>query len=59
MMVVRKIELTKRQETIVQIVKDNGPITGENIAEQLNLPGPHLEMARYRKEYIFHLSLDQ
>jgi DeoR family transcriptional regulator, catabolite repression regulator len=37
MMVVRKIELTKRQETIVQIVKDNGPITGENIAEQLNL----------------------
>jgi DeoR family transcriptional regulator, catabolite repression regulator len=36
-MVVRKIELTKRQETIVQIVKDNGPITGENIAEQLNL----------------------
>ncbi|WP_373459885.1 helix-turn-helix transcriptional regulator [Neobacillus driksii] len=37
MMVVRKIELTKRQETIIQIVKDNGPITGENIAEQLNL----------------------
>ena len=36
-MVVRKIELTKRQETIVLIVKDNGPITGENIAEQLNL----------------------
>ena len=36
-MVVRKIELTKRQETIIQIVKDNGPITGENIAEQLNL----------------------
>jgi len=35
--VVRKIELTKRQETIIQIVKDNGPITGENIAEQLNL----------------------
>ncbi|NYE05070.1 CBS domain-containing protein [Bacillus niacini] len=34
---VRKIELTKRQETIIQIVKDNGPITGENIAEQLNL----------------------
>ncbi|MCM3692390.1 helix-turn-helix transcriptional regulator [Neobacillus niacini] len=33
----RKIELTKRQETIIQIVKDNGPITGENIAEQLNL----------------------
>ncbi|MEH7010096.1 helix-turn-helix transcriptional regulator [Neobacillus niacini] len=36
-MVVRKIELTKRQELIIQIVKDNGPITGENIAEQLNL----------------------
>lgn len=36
-MVVRKIELTKRQEHIIQIVKDNGPITGENIAEQLNL----------------------
>ena len=36
-MVVRKIELSKRQETIIQIVKDNGPITGESIAEQLNL----------------------
>jgi DeoR family transcriptional regulator, catabolite repression regulator len=36
-MVVRKIELTKRQEHIIQIVKDNGPITGESIAEQLNL----------------------
>lgn len=34
---VRKIELTKRQEHIIQIVKDNGPITGESIAEQLNL----------------------
>ncbi|PAE44028.1 transcriptional repressor CcpN [Bacillus sp. 7884-1] len=34
---VRKIELTKRQETIIQIVKDNGPITGESIAEQLSL----------------------
>ncbi|WP_175354274.1 MULTISPECIES: helix-turn-helix transcriptional regulator [unclassified Bacillus (in: firmicutes)] len=32
-----KIELSKRQEQILQIVKDNGPITGENIAEQLNL----------------------
>ncbi|HDX9577578.1 TPA: helix-turn-helix transcriptional regulator [Bacillus pseudomycoides] len=31
------IELNKRQEHIVQIVKDNGPITGEAIAEQLNL----------------------
>jgi CBS domain-containing protein len=34
---VRKIELTKRQEHILQIVQDNGPITGEHIAEQLNL----------------------
>ncbi|MBI0576380.1 helix-turn-helix transcriptional regulator [Neobacillus cucumis] len=33
----RKIELTKRQEHILQIVQDNGPITGEHIAEQLNL----------------------
>ncbi|MEH7461289.1 helix-turn-helix transcriptional regulator [Bacillus thuringiensis] len=31
------IELNKRQEHIIQIVKDNGPITGESIAEQLNL----------------------
>ncbi len=31
------IELTKRQERIVSIVKDNGPITGEQIAEQLSL----------------------
>lgn len=31
------IELTKRQELIVQIVKENGPITGELIAERLNL----------------------
>ncbi|WP_102345562.1 helix-turn-helix transcriptional regulator [Bacillus sp. Marseille-P3661] len=34
---VRTIELNKRQEKILQIVKDNGPITGEQIAEQLNL----------------------
>lgn len=34
---VRKIELNKRQERILQIVKDNGPITGEQIAEQLSL----------------------
>ncbi|KAB7708740.1 CBS domain-containing protein [Bacillus aerolatus] len=34
---VRKIELNNRQEKILQIVKDNGPITGENIAERLNL----------------------
>ncbi|WP_096153358.1 MULTISPECIES: helix-turn-helix transcriptional regulator [Bacillus] len=32
-----KIELNKRQEHILQIVKENGPITGEAIAEQLNL----------------------
>lgn len=31
------IELSKRQERILQIVKDNGPITGDNIADQLNL----------------------
>ncbi|MBN8200579.1 helix-turn-helix transcriptional regulator [Cytobacillus oceanisediminis] len=33
----RKIELNKRQEKIIEIVKENGPITGESIAEQLNL----------------------
>lgn len=32
-----KIELNKRQEHILQIVKDNGPITGEQIADQLHL----------------------
>lgn len=31
------IELTKRQEQILQIVKDEGPITGEHIAEKLSL----------------------
>ncbi len=31
------IELSKRQEQIVQIVKDNGPITGEAIADRLGL----------------------
>lgn len=31
------IELNKRQEQILQIVKDHGPITGESIAERLNL----------------------
>jgi DeoR family transcriptional regulator, catabolite repression regulator len=36
-MVVSKIELTKRQDRIIQIVKDQGPITGEQIADQLNL----------------------
>ncbi|MGX6442785.1 helix-turn-helix transcriptional regulator [Neobacillus sp. K501] len=34
---VSKIELTKRQDQIIQIVKDQGPITGEQIADQLNL----------------------
>ncbi|MEH7108644.1 MULTISPECIES: helix-turn-helix transcriptional regulator [Bacillaceae] len=34
---VNTIELTKRQEHILQIVKDNGPITGEHIADRLNL----------------------
>ncbi|MDP4084126.1 MAG: helix-turn-helix transcriptional regulator [Bacillota bacterium] len=31
------IKLTKRQEEILQIVKDNGPITGKQIAERLFL----------------------
>ncbi len=31
------MELSKRQETIIEIVKKNGPITGEQIAEKLNL----------------------
>ncbi|WP_442594999.1 helix-turn-helix transcriptional regulator [Neobacillus sp. D3-1R] len=34
---VSTIELNKRQEQILQIVKDQGPITGEQIADQLNL----------------------
>ncbi|WP_343070755.1 helix-turn-helix transcriptional regulator [Bacillus sp. REN10] len=34
---VRTLELNKRQDQILQIVKENGPITGENIAERLNL----------------------
>ncbi len=34
---VSTIELNKRQEHILQIVKENGPITGEHIAEKLNL----------------------
>jgi len=34
---VRKIELTIRQEQIIEIVKANGPITGEQIAEKLSL----------------------
>jgi len=32
-----KIELTKRQEQIIEIVKNQGPITGENIADLLDL----------------------
>jgi DeoR family transcriptional regulator, catabolite repression regulator len=35
--VVITIELNKRQEQILDIVKENGPITGEQIADQLNL----------------------
>jgi DeoR family transcriptional regulator, catabolite repression regulator len=35
--VVSNIELNKRQEIIIQIVKENGPITGEHIADKLNL----------------------
>jgi DeoR family transcriptional regulator, catabolite repression regulator len=35
--VVETIELTNRQEHIVEIVKQNGPITGEQIAERLSL----------------------
>ncbi|MFC4022766.1 helix-turn-helix transcriptional regulator [Oceanobacillus longus] len=31
------MELSKRQEQIIEIVKGNGPITGEHIADQLNL----------------------
>lgn len=31
------MELTERQETMLQIVKENEPITGEQIAEKLNL----------------------
>ncbi|WP_181350629.1 helix-turn-helix transcriptional regulator [Thalassobacillus sp. CUG 92003] len=32
-----RVELSNRQEQIIQIVKENGPITGENIADQLSL----------------------
>jgi CBS domain-containing protein/biotin operon repressor len=35
--VVRLIKLTKRQEEIVQIVKEKGPITGKEIAQKLSL----------------------
>lgn len=31
------MELNNRQEKILEIVKENGPITGEQIADQLNL----------------------
>lgn len=34
---VSPIELNKRQDQILKIVKENGPITGEQIAERLNL----------------------
>lgn len=36
-MVVKNIELTNRQQTILEIVKHNGPITGEHIADKLSL----------------------
>lgn len=32
-----KVELSERQEKIIEIVKENGPITGEQIADNLNL----------------------
>jgi DeoR family transcriptional regulator, catabolite repression regulator len=35
--VVGIIELNKRQDQILEIVKENGPITGEHIADRLNL----------------------
>src|SRR5699024_8194610 len=31
------MDLSERQEKIIEIVKENGPITGEQIAEQLHL----------------------
>ncbi len=31
------VELSNRQEKIIEIVKNNGPITGEHIADRLNL----------------------
>jgi DeoR family transcriptional regulator, catabolite repression regulator len=34
---VRTIELSDRQEKIIEIVKESGPITGEKIADRLNL----------------------
>jgi CBS domain-containing protein len=34
---VRTIEISKRQEMILAIVRDYGPITGEQIADKLNL----------------------
>src|SRR5690625_1057033 len=32
-----KVDLSERQEKIVEIVKENGPITGEKISSRLNL----------------------
>jgi len=32
-----KVDLSERQEKIIEIVKENGPITGEKIATRLNL----------------------
>ena len=34
---VKKISLTNRQKRIAEIVRQNGPITGEHIAERLNV----------------------
>lgn len=32
-----QLELSERQKKIVEIVKENGPITGEHIADRLDL----------------------
>lgn len=37
MRVIKRMDLSDRQHQIIEIVKENGPITGENIAEQLSL----------------------
>ena len=40
--VVKIIQLNERQEIIIRIVKEKGPITGEQIANELNLTRPSL-----------------
>src|SRR5699024_10304074 len=35
--VVMRVELSERQDKIIEIVKENGPITGEKIADKLGL----------------------